>query len=399
MGNDPMKAYNAGKESFSNKNYHDAFLGFKAGSDLNHPPSIHMLGILHLNGLHIAKDEKEAENHFMKAHKLYHTESTFELGKLLLKTDHKEGMKYIKEAADKGEPGALALFGKILLNGLYAVEKDEKEAKKKFIEAYAKGDPTAAYELGILSEFENVDTAVKYLKEASAKGLAKASLKLANLFCQEKLVPLSIKDAKLYAELALKQGDTDAAFLLGLIHHHSGPDYDLKKSVEYYMIAAEGGNSQAQHQMGDFYEHGYDFLLRNEKKAFDYYYRAALLNDSKSILLVAEMLFSGTGIEKNISKAFEFHLKAYKAKETDYFDLNLKYSRIPLFQEKLCTMYLQEVIEKQSTGAEFIRKTASASREILTKVLLTKIISEPHPGLSPPSLIAVAAATGFIPYI
>jgi len=135
--------------------------------------------------------------------------------------------------------------------------------------------------------------------------------------------------AFVYYEKAANQGHVISQICLGGMYEHGiGTVKNLKKAFEYYEKAADNslnslfefdkfalqiypaqGNSQAQHHLGYMYQFGIG-TVKNLKKAFEYYEKAANQGYAHSQYNLGIMYEKGIGIVKNLEKAFEYYEKA-----------------------------------------------------------------------------------------
>lgn len=80
-------------------------------------------------------------------------------------------------------------------------------------------------------------------------------------------------------------------------------------AMEYYLKAAEKGNSEAQYTLGDCYYYGYG-VEQDYEKAFAYYLKAAEQGDAEVQCLVGNCYYYGTGVEQDYVKAVSYYEKA-----------------------------------------------------------------------------------------
>ena len=110
--------------------------------------------------------------------------------------------------------------------------------------------------------------------------------------------------------LAAEQGDADAQCNLGVCYEHgSGVEKDLAKAVEWYNKAAEQGEATAQCNLGVCYEHGMG-AEKDLAKAVEWYNKAAEQGYARAQCYLGTCYYKGTGIEKNPSKAAEWYTMA-----------------------------------------------------------------------------------------
>ena len=100
---------------------------------------------------------------------------------------------------------------------------------------------------GNAPKWKNVDE----LKQFALRGDAQACMELADRSIEGDGVPKDIKQAEALFERAAKSGAANGWFRLGKIFHDGldGPP-DYAKALEYFTLAARGGVSEAQHNIG-----------------------------------------------------------------------------------------------------------------------------------------------------
>ncbi len=100
---------------------------------------------------------------------------------------------------------------------------------------------------------------------------------------------------------AFAMGDADATYALATWHLFGQPPYiakNPKEAVRLFKIAASGGASDAMYDLAVSYEVGTG-IERNLRRAFQNYVRAALHGNSKAIYEVGRCLYYGIGVAKD----------------------------------------------------------------------------------------------------
>jgi TPR repeat protein len=108
-----------------------------------------------------------------------------------------------------------------------------------------------------------------------------------------------------------------------------GTQKDEKKALECFVKGDELGDGYCTWMLGEFYEKGSYGLEKNDKKTFQYYLKAANIEEfDQCQYKVAEFYENGFGTEKDVQKAFEYYTKAYeggeKFAEKDLIRLKIK---------------------------------------------------------------------------
>jgi TPR repeat protein len=106
-------------------------------------------------------------------------------------------------------------------------------------------------------------------------------------------------------------------------------EYDLDggteshiKAVEYYKVAAEGGNAEAQYNLGYKYAEG-EGILRDDKAAVYWYIRAAEQGDQDAQCNLGYAYETGQGVDANLNLALFWYAQAAEQEQPDAAE-NLK---------------------------------------------------------------------------
>ncbi|RIB08295.1 hypothetical protein C2G38_2271551 [Gigaspora rosea] len=92
-------------------------------------------------------------------------------------------------------------------------------------------------------------------------------------------------------------------------HHGIGVKKDEKKAFEYYLKAAELGNPVAMNDVGLCYKYGIGVEI-NYQNAFQYRMKFADLGDAYGMCGVGLHYDNGIGVDQDYNKAFEYYEKA-----------------------------------------------------------------------------------------
>lgn len=133
-----------------------------------------------------------------------------------------------------------------------------------------------------------------------------------------------VKAAEEEPEKGEHQYDIGMCYLYGV-----GTQKDEKKALECFVKGDELGDGYCTWILGDIYEKGSYGLEKNDKKTFQYYLKAANIEEfDQCQYKVAEFYENGFGTEKDVQKAFEYYTKAYeggeKFAEKDLIRLKIK---------------------------------------------------------------------------
>ena len=103
-----------------------------------------------------------------------------------------------------------------------------------------------------------------------------------------------------------KQGDVNGQFALGFIYDVGfGVPQDFKKSVNWYLKAAEQGHAGAQLNLGVI-----EYTKRDFVKAIDWYLKAAEQGNADAQFNLGVMHRNGQGVPLNHTKAVDWYRKA-----------------------------------------------------------------------------------------
>lgn len=126
---------------------------------------------------------------------------------------------------------------------------------------------------------------------------------LGDLHADKKAPYFNLNQAVLYYKDGVKQRDVDAMvklarFYMGLTGHK--PQFIL--AIPHLNEAVELYNPQAMRLLGKCHRFGLGVVV-NKKKGWEYYFKAAQFGDPKSMLEIAEALYSGEELEQDIKLA------------------------------------------------------------------------------------------------
>ncbi len=109
---------------------------------------------------------------------------------------------------------------------------------------------------------------------------------------------------------AANKGETQSMIDLGDAYMNGdGFDQDSKKGLAWYEMAAEKDNPTALNKLGNMYEYGIG-VQANPAKAFQYFEKAASLGSPFSQSSIARMYLNGKGVARNPEKAVPWLIKA-----------------------------------------------------------------------------------------
>lgn len=281
-----------------------------------------MLGIWYKDGVGTEHNFRLAFEWFQKSAEQEYAPALGNIGDLYLKglgveVDNLKAVHYYKEGANRKHSGCQYHLGVCYLEGI-GVTSDKNIAFSLFMESIMQGCTSAMFMLyqcylngwGIEKD---EDTAIKYLKKAAKKKQAESCYILGGYYQFGKYVDKNEqKSLKLYRESA-KQGYAPAQKKLGDIYRQGllGNGESPKESFNWYLKAAEQGNSSAQFYVGYYYSSGYG-VKKDVNLAFEWYSKAAEQNNPAALNNLAICYEYGKGTEVDLTKAVCYYEKSAK---------------------------------------------------------------------------------------
>lgn len=307
-----------------------------------------------------SKDYEKAMYWYRKAMCLGSGEAEFQLGLLLLQNANRskfcKGLDLTVEAAEQGNPDALAALGNLYLEGrmggkrdlecarsyferaalmgsaegafslgmLYAtgvgVAKNHQEASKWFIMAAKRGLPSAEMLVGDLYREgrgvqKNYSKAALWYSRAASHGVIAADVILGDLYLSGRGVPRVLEQAAVFYEIASrKAGDPYADLMLSILYKEGrGVPYDMEESVKYYLLAKKkSGFTYAMYKVGRNYELGVG-LPKHIGKAIKWYAHAAGQGLAVAALQLGDIYYDAAvkeGSDNNFLLAYDWYRKA-----------------------------------------------------------------------------------------
>lgn len=217
-----------------------------------------------------------------------------------------ELLKWIRVGAKFGYPNCLYLLGSSYLNGMDDALNVNPELGKKYLRlAMNRGSTPAAYELAkYYAEQNHHSDACEIYEKFSYSTDFSFMQNLALCYLNGTGKNLNIAEGE---RLLLKAYDStrsqDTAYLLGELYSDEGNSrfFDLKKAVEWYLEAADGGAVAALERLGELYER--KSSIQNESKSFFYYTKAMEAGSSTAYVKVSRDYYLGIGTTADYKKA------------------------------------------------------------------------------------------------
>lgn len=191
------------------------------------------------------------------------------------------------------------------------LEQENAEYYLQQAEIYEQGN-------GVEQDFSK---AVEFYTKAAKMGNSIAMNNLGIMYLEGIGVEQNYKIAKELFDKAYSQGLVDAAKSLGFVYHTGrGVPVDLDKSIEFFLIPAEKGDSFSQNELGVLYQGKQE--EKYYKEAIKWYTKAADQNNYLAEFNLAHMYKEGKGVDVDFAKAAKYlALSATKGYVLAQYDL------------------------------------------------------------------------------
>lgn len=243
----------------------------------------------------------------------------------------KEGVDFIKKAAEGGLNAARRNMAAIYLNGLAGEERSPDAAAQLLEKAAGEGDSQAQFELAQyyleLGGPEKVDDdkAWEWLNKAADAGNANALATLGSVlfdgktFGARKIDPDPAAAVEKFSKLA-EQNVPAGLRTMGELHVSglAGVEKDFPKALNFFTRAAQGNDAAAQVVLAGYYDKGVDLDPADEKidvapnaaAALELYRLAARNNVPVALYNVGVFYEEGRSVDQDPTKAFAHYLQA-----------------------------------------------------------------------------------------
>ncbi len=218
-----------------------------------------------------------------------------------------------KQAAQKGVPAGLYLWGRCLQEGV-AVPQDEYEAFQLIKRAAESGLPIAEENVGYCYAEgrgvpKNSEESFRWTLRAAEKGALNAQRNVAIAYRDGRTRSAkNIQEAITWFTKAADGGlSTAAASLAELYQSGTGDaEHDLENAARWHRRAAEANVSSSQAALGEFYQYGWGGLKKDSDKAAEWYRKAAGQMNGMAQAHLAQMYALGLDVKPNLSLAGGF---------------------------------------------------------------------------------------------
>jgi hypothetical protein len=222
------------------------------------------LAWLHLHGLGVPRDPREAVRLYRLAARQGHTEARFNLALLLergtgARPDAAEAVHWFEAAAEDGRVEAMLQAARLLRDGAPrgGLAAEPARAERWLTRAASRGETRAQYELGELLRETDPPRAAGWLQQAAARGFAAAQERLGQLYLEGRGVPEDPERARMWLKEAAKQGDLGAQVRLAWLYDTGGGlAPEPEEALRWYLRAARRDEPTAQLNLGLLYQRG-----------------------------------------------------------------------------------------------------------------------------------------------
>lgn len=203
----------------------------------------------------------------------------------------KEALSWYKKAAENGHVKSQFILGKIYSS----VGGDPERAKQAhfWYEKSAKQDYAPA-------QFAMVEAVRNRLQNKMPSRGWLASI----IYYLQIILPQDNAGAEKWLRKAAENGHAEAQFQLAWSYHGHGVPKDLKQAIKWYEKAAESGSQKAQNTLGSMYYSGRQ-VEKNYTKAFNWHLKASKQDGyTNSRFRLIQMYENGIGVEKDYIMAY-----------------------------------------------------------------------------------------------
>lgn len=169
--------------------------------------------------------------------------------------------KWYARGAELGDPEAMLAYGLMLAEG-HGIDQDRVAAGRYFEAAAATKHPLANYNLALLflrgdGKPENPHRALMHMRFAAESGIATAQYDLGTMYATGQGTDANAFEAAKWIGKAAAAGHVEAQidYAVILFRGHGVP-VDTKRGADYFRQAAEKGAATAQNRLARCYAHG-----------------------------------------------------------------------------------------------------------------------------------------------
>jgi TPR repeat protein len=226
--------------------------------------------------------------------------------------DMNKAIGYLKEAAEKGDPGARTNYALMAYRGTPEIPRDHELAAKYFLELSKREPPVAValYYLGLMQymgeggQKKDEKAGMALIERAAEAGHGEAQQDLGRNHEYGWTVKPDLPRAISWYEKAAAQHEGWALWRMGMVYvRGEGRDADSKIAVDYFRKAAEAGNPDGMTSLAVMYATG-DGVKQDFDEARRYYEQAADAGSDHALLNLAGMYLRGEGVTVDMVQAY-----------------------------------------------------------------------------------------------
>lgn len=276
------------------------------------PEAMNALGIMHLNGVGVARSDKLAFDYFHKAAHLGNYEAQYSLAELYYRgqgvsQDYVLAAKWFRESAFYLGRAQL-MMGNISADG-QGVPASQEQSIFWWRQAAEIGVQDAQYNLAItlLNIPGDHSESFRLFKRLSAENDSSAMNSLGNMFFYGDTVKQNYDLAFEYYKKSALLGNMNGQFNLAMSYGSGlGVDQDLHSAKEWCLKAANQGLVDAVNQMGVICDAGLGTPV-DRKQAFQWYLKAAKRGFASAQFNVGLSYHKGLGVERDETIALHWY--------------------------------------------------------------------------------------------
>ena len=288
--------------------------------------SSYLLGLFQYNGSCTSADKSAALDSFKKAAEGGYAPASIVCEEISRNpADIQDNLVSQRFKAEQGDPVACkALFqiydtGKTSDGKKAPVLKDHAEAIRLYMPCAEQGDADAQNTIGFMYLMgkgvdKDRELAEKLLKKAAESGCAQAAHRIAVMYDQGQCyVDPDLDKAVQWYQRAADLGYAESQFqLAGIMMMQDSKYFNESRAVKYLTAAADGGQVEAQHQLGMAYAFGSNGLRRSVPKARKYLEASCKGGYDQAMVDYANLCFEGQALPRDMATAAKWFLEAAK---------------------------------------------------------------------------------------
>lgn len=282
------------------QNFNQAFYWTEQAAEQGFPPAESNLGWLYYKGWGVQKDNKKAFEWMKRAAEkgnipAYNNLGFFYSHGIGVPVNWKKGAEYYQVAVDNGLVKAYESLAVLYAHGR-GVPQDKAKALELAKQSVNGGNQTAIYNVGsIYSSMGKTDEAVLWLKKAAELNISMAQAELASELAETAKTEAEKQEVRQWLEKALAQNDPYAYAVAGVLYTEKNNVFpvDEAKAYEYYMKAARMEEETSQAILAEWFWEG-RYVAKDEKKAVEWFERSANNGEIKAAKKLVEIYGKGT---------------------------------------------------------------------------------------------------------